>query len=70
MKFRYALEALAIIAIVAFSGIFLYTSSTMSGAEFTGSDNVGSRAYRRTVRYTSGKFSAADPPVGAAKRGN
>jgi cobalt/nickel transport protein len=42
MKFRYALEALAIIAIVAFSSIFLYTSSTMSGAEFTGSDSVGS----------------------------
>ncbi len=42
MKFRYTLEALAIIAIIAFSGIFLYTSSTMSGAEFAGSDNVGS----------------------------
>jgi len=42
MKFRYALETLATIAIVAFSGIFLYTSSTMGGAEFAGSDNVGS----------------------------
>ena len=43
MKFRYSLEVLAIIAIIAFSGIFLYTSSTMSGAEYTGSDTAGSQ---------------------------
>jgi len=42
MKFRYALEILAVIAIVVFCAVFLYTSSTMSGAEFAGSDNVGS----------------------------
>jgi len=42
MTFRYTLEALAIIAVVAFTAVFLYTSSTMSGAEFAGSDNVGS----------------------------
>ena len=42
MAFRYSLEALAILAILVFCGIFLYTSSTMSGAEFAGSDNVGS----------------------------
>ncbi|MFY9801301.1 MAG: cobalt transport protein CbiN, partial [Methanoregula sp.] len=36
------LEVLTIIAIVVFTGVFLYTSSTMSGAEFAGSDNVGS----------------------------
>ena len=42
MKFRYTLEVLAVIAIIAFCVVFLYTSSTMSGAEFTGSDNVGS----------------------------
>lgn len=42
MAFRYTLEALAVLAIFAFCGIFLYTSSTMSGAEFAGSDNVGS----------------------------
>ena len=42
MKFKYTLEALTVIAIVAFCVIFLYTSSTMSGAEFAGSDNVGS----------------------------
>jgi cobalt/nickel transport protein len=42
MTFKYTLEALAVIAIVAFTVLFLYTSSTMSGAEFAGSDNVGS----------------------------
>ena len=42
MSFKYTLEVLTIIAIMAFCGVFLYTSSTMSGAEFAGSDNVGS----------------------------
>jgi cobalt/nickel transport protein len=42
MTFRYTLEVLTIIAIVVFTAVFLYTSSTMSGAEFAGSDNVGS----------------------------
>lgn len=42
MAYRYSLEILAGIAIVAFCALFLYTSATMSGAEFAGSDNVGS----------------------------
>jgi cobalt/nickel transport protein len=42
MAFRYTLEALAAVAIVAFCVLFLYTSSTMADAEFAGSDNVGS----------------------------
>jgi cobalt/nickel transport protein len=42
MKFRYTLEVLTIAAIVAFCAVFLYTSSTMSGAEFAGSDTAGS----------------------------
>ena len=42
MRFRYSLEILTVIAIVAFCAVFLYTNSTMSGAEFAGSDNVGS----------------------------
>jgi len=41
MAYKYTLEILAIIAIGVFCGLFLYTSSTMSGAEFAGSDNVG-----------------------------
>ena len=42
MSFKYTLEILTMIAIVAFCAVFLYTSSTVSGAEFAGSDNVGS----------------------------
>ena len=42
MGSRYTLEILTVIAIVAFCALFLNTSSTMEGAEFTGSDNAGS----------------------------
>lgn len=42
MAKSYLLEILTIVAILAFCGVFLYTSSTMEGAEFAGSDNVGS----------------------------
>jgi cobalt/nickel transport protein len=42
MAYKYMLEILAVIAIGAFCAVFLYTSATMSDAEFAGSDNVGS----------------------------
>ncbi|MFA4859673.1 energy-coupling factor ABC transporter substrate-binding protein [Methanoregula sp.] len=42
MAKKYTLEILAIVAILVFCGLFLYTSSTLQGAEFAGSDNVGS----------------------------
>jgi cobalt/nickel transport protein len=42
MSFKYTLETLTVIAIIVFCALFLYTSSTMTGAEFAGSDNVGS----------------------------
>ena len=42
MAYKYTLELLSGIAIVAFCAMFLYTSATMRGAEFAGSDNVGS----------------------------
>jgi cobalt/nickel transport protein len=42
MAFRYTLEILAGITIIAFCALFLYTSASMSRAEFAGSDNVGS----------------------------
>ena len=42
MAKSYLLEILTAVSIVAFIAIFLYTSSTMEGAEFAGSDNVGS----------------------------
>jgi cobalt/nickel transport protein len=42
MPYKYTLEILAGIAIIAFCAMFLYTSATMSGADFAGSDNAGS----------------------------
>ncbi len=42
MVYRYTLELLTGIAIISFCALFLYTSATMSDAEFAGSDNVGS----------------------------
>ena len=70
MAFRYTLEILTVIAIIAFCALFLYTSATMSGAEFAGSDNVGSGLVAETFRNTSGKFPAFDSPVGTPKRRN
>lgn len=40
MAHKYALEILAVIAIAAFCTIFLYTSSTMKGAAFAGTDTI------------------------------
>ena len=42
MAYRYLLEILTVVAIIAFCGVFLYTSSTMKGAVFAGSDDAGS----------------------------
>jgi cobalt/nickel transport protein len=39
---RYRFEFLAVIAILAFCGLFLYTSAMMGDAEFAGSDTIGS----------------------------
>jgi len=42
MVHKYSLEIMSVIAIAAFCVLFMYTNSTMSGAEFAGSDTVGS----------------------------
>ena len=42
MAYKYTLEILTLVAIGIFCGLFLYSSSTMSNAKFTGSDTVGS----------------------------
>jgi len=39
---RYRFEILAILAILAFAGLFVYTSSILGDAEFAGSDTIGS----------------------------
>jgi cobalt/nickel transport protein len=43
MKFRYTLEVLTVIAIVAFSAMFLYSSTNAGGAGFAGSDTAASQ---------------------------
>jgi cobalt/nickel transport protein len=40
MVFKYKLEILAIMAIIAYCMIFLHTSSTKNGAEFAGTDTI------------------------------
>jgi len=40
MVYKYKLEILAIIAVVAFCMIFFYTNSTMKGTEFIGTDTI------------------------------
>ncbi|MDD1697428.1 MAG: cobalt transport protein CbiN [Methanoregula sp.] len=42
MSFKYRLEILAILAIMGFCALFLYTSSIMTNAEFSGADTKGS----------------------------
>jgi cobalt/nickel transport protein len=42
MKFRYSLEIITIIAILAFCAVFLFTSPTTGNFGFTGSDTAGS----------------------------
>jgi len=42
MAFRYTLEILAVIAVGAFCILFLYTSASMNGTEFAGSDEEAS----------------------------
>ncbi|MBP7119657.1 MAG: cobalt transport protein CbiN [Methanolinea sp.] len=39
---RYRLEILAIVAILCFCGIFLYSSVLLGDAEYAGSDTIGS----------------------------
>jgi cobalt/nickel transport protein len=43
MARKYRLEILAVIAVLIFCGLFLYTSSIKGNAEFAGSDTVGSK---------------------------
>jgi len=61
MRSRYTLEILTLIAVVAFCAIFLYTSSTKSGAEFAGSDNVGSQLIMNLSGNPEGFFQPLIP---------
>jgi len=59
MAKNYKLEILALVAILVFCGLFLYTSSTMKNAEFAGSDNVGSGL----IAQLSGKSVESFTPI-------
>ncbi|MFA5267844.1 MAG: cobalt transport protein CbiN [Methanoregula sp.] len=61
MRLRYSLEILTVIAIVAFCAAFLYTNSTMTDAEFAGSDNVGSRLIMDLSGNPEGNFQPLIP---------
>ena len=68
MAKNYLLEYLTVVAILAFCGLFMYTSSTMEGAEFAGSDNVGSNLIAelsgKPVESFSPLISQWEPPSG------
>jgi len=42
MGYKYNLEILALIAVLVFCGLFLYSSSIMGNVEFAGTDTIGS----------------------------
>ena len=68
MARKYFLEILAVVAVLVFCGLFLYTSSTMEGAEFAGSDNVGSgliaQLSGRSVESFTPLIPQYEPPSG------
>jgi cobalt/nickel transport protein len=56
MLSRYRLEILAIIAIIAFCALFVYTSSRMNNAQFAGSDTVASAQISKMTGIPQEKF--------------
>jgi cobalt/nickel transport protein len=56
MSFKYWMEILAVLAIVGFCALFLYTSSIMTDAEFAGSDTVGSSQIAQMTGKTEGDY--------------
>jgi cobalt/nickel transport protein len=40
MAYKYTLEILAVIVVAAFCMVFLYTSASLKGSEFTGTDTI------------------------------
>ena len=68
MAFRYRLELLAILAVLCFCALFLYTSSIMNEAEFAGSDTVGSSQIAELTGKTAEEFHPIigqwEPPSG------
>ncbi len=68
MKKSYRLEILAAVAIIAFCALFLFTSSTLKGAVFAGSDTAGSNQIANLTGKQVESFSPLIPqwvPPGA-----
>ena len=61
MAYKYTLEILTVIAIGTFCVLFLYTSSTMSGAAFAGSDKAGSGLIAKLSGTLEGNFQPLIP---------
>jgi len=65
---RYRLEILTLVAVLAFIAVFLYTSAAAPGAEFAGSDNVGSSQVAAITGKTIESFTPLipqwEPPSG------
>ncbi|MCU0632153.1 MAG: cobalt transport protein CbiN [Methanolinea sp.] len=70
---RYRLEIVAIVAIVCFCGVFLYTSSLMNDAEYAGSDTLGSAGVAELTGVSEEAFQPLvpqwEPPSGEIESG-
>jgi cobalt/nickel transport protein len=53
---KYRLEILAIVAVLVFCALFLYTSSIMNNAEFAGSDTLGSAQIAEMTGKSEAEF--------------
>lgn len=73
MSFKYRLEILAILAILGFCALFLYTSSIMSDAEFAGADTIGSSKVAEITGRSEEEFQPLiwqwTPPSGEIEAG-
>ena len=61
MAFRYRLEILALVAVLVFCGLYLYTSVMMSNAEFAGSDTAGSQKIAELAGVPANEFQPLIP---------
>ena len=68
MKKNWTLEIIALVAVLVFCGVFLYTSSTMPGAAFSGSDDAGSQKISELTGQPVASFTPVipqyEPPSG------
>lgn len=73
MAFKYRLEILAILAILGFCALFLYTSSIMGDAEFAGADTIGSSKVAEITGRSEEEFQPLiwqwTPPSGEIEAG-